>query len=275
MNLEARIFPSPSAASSPSGEGPQILPEISQSPIERPIDNYHFLIEKNADQLFDYLRYDIARAEEEIYGSTDAESKLIFTYGNFVNDPDTTDISKATTFEGTSIYKTKPDLRKSAEIQEWIHWANSINNENDPRIEGLISESADLFYNLTRLSTLDSNELHPHCPDYEMIMGMIARSLGWSRKEALLMAASKYHRRFIEVKNKEPEEEMKLMQDLIKVNKFSADYMPLVKTPTKIQINSTWGLLEKIQMHTLRPRHSQIIEGKKAKQNGIIYSAWR
>lgn len=267
MNLESRIYPSPSSAPLPGGESPsQNADKVSITP--------HDLLEMNGDQLFDYVINDLAQAELEMYSeSPDAESKLIFLCGDPINNPDDNSISTARTIKGDPIYREQPKLRKISEIDEWIGVAGRVLHEGGDMAD-LVSESADLFYNLARLSSLDTNKNHPHVPNYDYIMSQIAGSLGWSKKEAMLVAASKYYGRLIKLKRKDPAAEKQTMEDLLRLDSFSIDAKARVSTPTEDQINNTWGLLGKIRRTTLFPRRDQIIEGYVNKQNGHVYAPW-
>lgn len=263
VNMELRPYMFASPDSTPQHIGGDEIPRTPEAPQTTLRD----LLEMDGDQLFNYIRFDVAKAEEEMYGSTDVEAKLIFLGGTR-----TRYISEVKTVEGESIYKTQPEFSKISETEEYLGVANQVIHEGGDIAE-FMSEAADLFYNYTRLYELEAKSKHKGAPDYIHIMSQIAGSLGWDKKQALLLAGFKYHRRLVEAKEKDPKGEKKLMEALL-ADPFSSEQISHVSTPTFRQIDDSRKIVEDAKMNILEMRYAQIVAEKKLWLNGKVHEPW-
>lgn len=270
MSLETgnRFFQSPSGGSSPQDVPSPIPHEL------RPIDYRDFVDMSEAD-LFAYIKDDLGRAETALLGPANAESKLIFLCGTLIRDPReerikrySRNIAKAKTFDGTPIYKNRQKYFKVSEIEEFIVVAGQVIHEGG-QMEDLVSEAADIFYNLIRLSDLDT---YLHAPDYGTVMAQTAAALGWTPKQALLVAANKYHSRYVERKTKDPEYEKNKMEDLLRIYSYSREAG--VPTPTFEQIDDTVDFLEATEGNILGSRQFQIRAQQQDEIDGRNVPLW-
>lgn len=265
MSLEAGPigpfrFASPDAGQSPRIDGLHIPPE---NPYDR-------ILRMNEQELFDYLRKDITRAEYELYGETDVEAKLAFAGGSLEDD-----ISQLTTFEGNTIYANPPKYAKDSEAIEFISMAGRVLNEGGDVVD-LVSEASDLFYNFTYLAENDKDKGHrerghKHAPDYVYLMSQIAGSLGWEPIHALRAATMKYHRRFIDKKEKDPKGEKAMMSELMYGTQLKSSSIPV---PNLDQVNTARRIVSGITKNTLHHRYLEIREQKRLAASGQIYPSW-
>ena len=258
------MFMSPEAGSKP-------VSRLETKTSEKNSISYSDILRMNGDELNVYISAGLASAEEEMFGGpTEAESKLIFLGATRKSN-----IAKEKTFEGVPIYKNRPKFRKISEIDEFLGVANQVLYE-DGKMEDLVSEAADIFYNLTRLTSLDTNNEHMHAPNYEYLMSQIATSLGWDKRQALLITAVKFHSRFVERKEKDPTREKELMEGLLKIDPFVADPKSQIHTPTFAQIDDACDTLDDIKEFTLVARLGQIRADKQRKKdgNGQVAEPW-
>lgn len=211
------------------------------------------LIKMNETQLLNYLTEDLLNAETKLYGKNDAEAKIIFLGGG-----PTHDISKATTFEGTPIYKETPDFAKWSEMYEFMGAANRYTDDKGSLSE-FVSEAADVIYNLAVLSKIDTYE---HAYDYTEMIERVAVTLGWTPKEALLVAATKYHQRFVHSGEKDSVAEDDLMERLLEKDILFENTEPLVTSPSKKQVSNAFNLGTTLLNAYLIPRYHQIRDQK-------------
>lgn len=247
MNPElfgSRIFISPASA-----------PKREQSPAAsetlKHID-HATIVGFNESQAFRYLTEDLRTAEIALYGANDAEAKIIFLGGS----PEWI-ISDEKTLEGVSIYKDPPSLPKLPEIIEFVGAANAYTDQKPgSSLETVISEAADLVYNFGFLSKVDTYE---HAPDYTELIQIFAESLGWSSRDALIVAAIKYHQRFVHNGEKNPDSEDQALKRLIQTqDPLFGEIEPIVHPPTREEVGAALKLAVKIRSVYLVSRYDQI-----------------
>lgn len=264
MELGPMRFMSPTSA--PVNQEPS--PLAPENPYER-------ILQMDEQQLFDYLRREIAQGEFKLYGETDVEAKLAFAGGSLADD-----ISQLTTFhggpfEGRTIYATPPEFAKDSEAVEFITMAGRVTNE-DGDIVDLVSEAADLFYNYAYLAEHDKDQgpkgkVHKHAPDYIHLMSQVAGALGWEPLPALRVAAMKYHRRFIDKEKKDPKGEKEMMRELL----YGTQLKPaLIPVPTLRQVNTARGIVSSITKTTLHHRYLEVIEQKRLIAENQVFPSW-
>lgn len=118
-----------------------------------------------------------------------------------------------------------------------------------------VSEAADVVYNLAVLSKIDNFE---HASDYTELIGLVASTLGRTHREALLVAAAKYHQRFVHVGEKDSVKEDELMDALLRTNPFLENQKPTITSPTKDQVSNAFDLGTNLLNSYLIPRYHQI-----------------
>ncbi|TXG76479.1 hypothetical protein E6Q11_04425 [Candidatus Dojkabacteria bacterium] len=236
---------------------PASAPLSEQSPLvpERPHVSHADIVKMNESKLLAYVTGELREAEIRMYGENDAEAKIIFLGGGKKHN-----ISKAKTWDGVPIYKKTPEFAKWSEVYEFMGAANRY-TDGKGSLGEFVSEAADLVYNFAFLTKADTYE---HAPDYLEIIEQIASTLGWTSREALLVAAVKYHQRFIHAKGKDPDEEDRLMDRLLAVDTFIEGAKPLVTSPSKQQVSKAFNLGTRLIRSHLKPRYHQIRDQKKA-----------
>jgi hypothetical protein len=217
------------------------------------------------NELLDYIRLRLAKGEMELYkDDPDAESKLAFTGGSLRRD-----ISRLTTVEGKPIYSKPQRYAKLDEIEEFLVVAGRYLDNRESAVE-VAGEAADIFYNMVRLVDLDPRQEDATAPNYLGILGRFAGELGWSKKEALLITATKFHIRFIEEKGKTPDIERKAIELLLR--SASNEPRPVVTTPTREKVNHAFNYMDKVKRKVTSKRYRQIRAKKFA--NGIGLPTW-
>lgn len=249
MNRMEMMFQSPSSAPIPR--------EASASAPERAHMSHADLVKLNESKLFSYITEDLLSCEVEKYGTNDAEAKVIFLGGGLTHN-----IGKATTYEGVPIYAETPAYAKWSEMYEFMGAANRYTDSKGTLGE-FVSEAADVVYNLAVLSKIDNYE---HAPVYTELIGMVASTLGWTPREALLVAAAKYHQRFVHAGEKDSVGEDKLMETLLSSNLFLDNEKPIIASPTKDQVSNAFDLGTSLLNAYLIPRYHQIRLQKERQQ---------
>jgi hypothetical protein len=246
LNMERPILQTPQNAS----EFVQQSWPDTFFPAERHIVTYPEIKRKKAEPLLKYVSEDLSASEEDLYFDfPDIESKLAFLGGSPFWD-----ISQLETWEGKTIYRDPPPFMKNSEIHEFVVVANLVTNDHAPVVD-FASEAADVFYNLVRCMSLDN---YDDPPDYINIIDDLAGDLGWSRRQALLLAAAKFHRRFVETKRKDPEGERTVIEGLFVVDRFVKDARPYIPVPSMTNINNAARALLHHQEVRLIPRYKDI-----------------
>lgn len=172
-------------------------------------------------------------------GGNTAEHKLLFLIGGPEKD-----VAVAKTNSGNLVYTSAPAHPKAPEIAEATAVISS-HFEVERNIPRVLSEVADIFYNLVHLSMLDSrfSEIYKDCSK------RLAKSLGLSLQEALLITAAKYKYRHIDKKSKAPKEEDEVIAQLIS----EAGEPGKIKAPSDKNITAAYQEINRIENYVLRP----------------------
>lgn len=178
------------------------------------------LQEMNEQQLFSYICGPLLDAENKMYtnGNT-GYHKLIFTGGGAEND---NDITACLDLDGKPIYTHTPDYTKYPEIAEFnaavLNYSEFPKGEREAKKEEfgklkvkVVSEVADIFHNLVTLTKLDDEREK----SYLKWINQIASTLGYSVRDCLLLSASKYKKRLIDIGRKDLDEEENAIKELI------------------------------------------------------------
>jgi hypothetical protein len=192
------------------------------------------------DMLF--LENDAYRGGNSLVG----HHKLVFLVAG-----QTRDVTTASGLSGESIYTKESSHPKAPEVDEFLHTL-SDHFDKEPDLPGVMSEAADIFYNLIQLEKLDPE----FTSQYECYVSNLATALGLTTVQAHLLALYKYKIRMVDLKGiKDVQwENMHIRKKLLETN----DEHPIISIPGDSQLTDAYrsaaiiGKLLEIRIQTLQ-----------------------
>lgn len=197
-------------------------------------------------ELCSYICGTLLNAENKKYtrGNT-GYHKLVHLAGGGEND-----IAACCDLKGNPICTNPPGHTKDHEIGEF---KNAITDYDKFPIEErgskkgtfeelkvkVMSEIADLFHNLIMLTKLDNEKEKT----YLECMNHLAFTLGYSVRDCLLLSASKYKKRLIDIGEKDADEEEKVIRDIITPDANGKAILPF---PENERLKAAGGVADKI-----------------------------
>ena len=162
------------------------------------------------NQMAEVITKDLLDRENNLYRSGNtvpADHKILFLIGDETND-----VTRATDLRADRIYTKESSFPKAPEIPELNASISRYFEKDRQNLPEVLSETADIFYNLAQLRELD-----PEFRDvYSKWMNYLARSIGLDLGELFGLAIIKYRRRLIqEGGEKDVLEEEKLLQSFV------------------------------------------------------------
>ncbi len=168
------------------------------------------------------------------------DAKLLFLVGT-----EEVDITKAETCTGITIYTKKANHVKAPEIFEAAS-AISDHFERERNVPNVLSELADVWYNLIQLTQLDPD----FSVTYKKCVDQLREAVGYSTRDAFLLIHAKYQLRFYDNKGvKEHNEEIEAIKFLLK-----GENIDPIATPSDEELNKAYRLLNKMSVTILKPR---------------------
>lgn len=213
----------------------------TQSPLELTLDLTHLA----EDTSFMLIADDFLRLEDRLYRGgrpLTAEHKLAFLIGG-----DSEDVRRAVDMDGNPIYTKHADHAKPAEFAEALH-AISDHLESERNLPKVLSEIADVYYNIIQLSVLD-----PEFRDvYRTCMQRLSDNLGLTLHQAALLVIAKYKHRLIDNNGKKDiPGELAVVARLL--NEGEGDG-PLIPTPSDEQLDEAFNTIGEMKNTIFKPR---------------------
>lgn len=236
---------------------PPISPEGTRSPLEFTLDISH-LTEETALAL---IAGEFLRLEDRLYRGgkqLTAEHKIIFLTGG-----NSEDVRRAKDMYGYPIYTKEADHAKAAECAEALR-AISDHQEREPNIPNVLSEIADVYYNIIHLTALDPEfrEVYKTC------LARLSDSLGLSLHHATLLVIAKFKYRLIDNKGKKDiPGEIEMLGRLLDQQDEAA---PLIPTPTDEQFDEAYNIIGEMMNTILKPRLVQWQTLELWKRRGVV-----
>lgn len=193
-------------------------------------------------KMIDYITGDLLEIENHNFtqGNT-AFHKLAFLIGGRDRD-----VSKVEGPNGESVYRGDPEKLVFPEILEFLAAVN-FHQRKKPDMPGVLSEAADIVFNLIMLTKLD----RPRAAVYQEALARFTNALGYTPKEALVLTTIKYHARYVEHQRKNPQAEDELIDDLLRDVPGRAH---IISTPTDRQLKEACGAISRVEAEDLIPR---------------------
>lgn len=216
------------------------------------------LEEMTEQELFSYICGTLLDAENKKYTSGNTGyHKLVHLAGGGEND-----IAACCDLKGNPICTNPPGHTKDHEIGEF---KNAITDYDKFPIEEreskrgtfeelkvkVMSEIADLFHNLTMLTKLDNEKEKT----YLECMNHLAFTLGYSVRDCLLLSASKYKKRLIDIGEKDTHEEEKVIRDIITPDANGKAILPF---PENERLKAAGGVADEMGDVMVKGRISEL-----------------
>jgi len=185
-------------------------PGNEQTPSQEVEDLAKDLPNLTENQMAEVIAKDLLDRENNLYRSGNtlpADHKILFLIGDA-----TSDVTRATDLRADRIYTKESSFPKAPEIPELNASISRYFEKDRQNLPEVLSETADIFYNLAQLRELD-----PEFRDvYSKWMNYLSSSIGLDLRELFGLAIIKYRRRLIqEGGEKDVLEEEKLLQSFV------------------------------------------------------------
>ncbi len=209
------------------------------------------LIGMTEDQMIEVIATDLLIRENQSYRdgrAIPAEHKILFLIGDRMND-----VTQARDFQGKRIYTKEADFPRPPEISEVNAAISRYDDTGRNDLAPVLSETADIFYNLAQLSGLDPD----FKDEYRKWINNLARGMGLDVQELLGLAIVKYRKRLFQNNGRKdvPKEE-ELLQRCIRENMSQGGFS--VKKPTDDGLKKFYRVVNLFANTVLVPRWHQL-----------------
>lgn len=208
------------------------------------------LQEMTEDQMIEVIASDLLIRENQSYRdgrAIPAEHKILFLIGDRMND-----VTQAKDFQGKPIYTKEADFPRPPEISEVNAAISRYDDTGRKDLAPVLSETADIFYNLAQLRGLDPD----FKDEYSKWLGTLAKSIGLDLRELLGLAIIKYRRRLIEKEDKDVPGEEDLLRSCIREDQDQGVFS--VKKPADDGLKKFYRVVNLFANTVLVPRWHQL-----------------
>ncbi len=199
------------------------------------------------EAIYAIIEHDLLTHENIAYRngqSVPAEHKLLFLVA-------VGDIRSALDSTGSRIYTKSAPYSKVCEVSEFTA-ACSAHLEKKPDINDVLSEFADMFYNVVQLRRLDPL----FKSEYDKWLNVLANSLGLTMHQAGLLTIAKYSYRLVANHGKKDVASELTIINSLRSQQGESD--PLIPTPTNEQVSRSLHLVDLLERFVLHPRLLQL-----------------
>jgi len=180
---------------------PEIVNHNPQDPRAELIRFSEGLSNLSVDEMIKLIAVDLLNIEDENCRNGNhltADYKILFLIGD-----DTKDVTRSKGLDGKDIYTNKRDFPRPPEIIELTSAISRYDDEDRKNIGPVLSETADIIYNVAQLTELDSE----FKAEYTKWLYYFSKGIGMDLKELLGLAVIKYRRRYSPGNEKNVKEE--------------------------------------------------------------------